>query len=81
LEINQTIIVIGKTTFGFLEKGVLFQMERGVQHRAFEDLEKKLSSTPILEFFDFTKLFEVHTKASDFAIERVLVQEVHLIFF
>jgi hypothetical protein len=56
-------------------------MERGAQHRAFEDLKNKSSSTPILEFFDFTKLFEVHTKANDFAIEGVLMQEVHLNFF
>lgn len=56
-------------------------MERGGQHKAFEDLQKTISSTLILEFFDFTKLFKVHTKASDFAIEEVLMQEVHLNFF
>jgi hypothetical protein len=36
------IIVNGKTTFGFPEKGVFFRMEKGAQHRAFEDLKKKI---------------------------------------
>jgi hypothetical protein len=48
----------------------------------FEDLKrKKLSSTPILKFLDFTKLFKIHTNASDFTIGRVLMHEGHSITF
>jgi len=42
------------------------------QHKAFEDLEDKLSSTLVLKFLHFTKLFKVHIDANDFAIEGVL---------
>jgi hypothetical protein len=32
----------------------------------------------MLKFLDFMKPFEIHTNASDFAIEGVLMQEGHL---
>ncbi len=45
----------------------------------FEDLKNKLSSAPILKFLDFTKLFEAHIDANDFAINGVLMQDGHSI--
>ncbi len=47
----------------------------------FEDLKNKLSFAPILKFLDFTKLFEAHIDANDFAIGGVLMQDGHLIAF
>lgn len=51
------------------------------QQKAFEDLKKKLSSTPMLKFPNFTKSFKVHTNISDFVISAVLMQNEHLITF
>jgi hypothetical protein len=70
-----------KLLLDFLKKEFSFKWkeELNIGHLRLE--KKKLSSTPILEFFDFTKMFKVHTKASDFDIERVLMQELHLFFF
>lgn len=51
------------------------------QQKSIEDLKEKLLSTHDLKFPDFTKLFEVHTDVNNFAFERVLMQEVHLISF
>jgi hypothetical protein len=51
------------------------------QQRAYEDLKEKLSSTPMLKFLDFTKLFEVHIDVSDFTIGGVLMQNGHPITF
>jgi hypothetical protein len=48
---------------------------------AFEDLKEKLSSALVLKYPNFTKLFKVHIDASDFTIERVFMQEKHLIAF
>jgi hypothetical protein len=47
----------------------------------FEDLKNKLSFAPVLKFLDFTKLFEVHIDANDFAIDGVLMQDGHSISF
>jgi hypothetical protein len=47
------------------------------QQRTFEELNKKVSSAPILKFPDFTKLFKVHIDASDFAIDGVFIQDGH----
>ena len=43
-------------------------------YRAFGELKRRLTSTPVLKFPKFKKPFEVHTDASDFAI-GLLMQE------
>jgi len=44
--------------------------------RVFEDLKRKRAviDDPVLQLPDYTKPFEVHTDASDYAIGGVLVQ-------
>lgn len=42
---------------------------------AFEKLKQAMSTTPALALPNFTKLFEVHTDASNVGIGAVLVQE------
>ncbi|RVW79075.1 Transposon Tf2-12 polyprotein [Vitis vinifera] len=49
--------------------------------QAFEDLKRVVTEEPVLALPDHTKVFEVHTDASDFAIRGVLMQERHLIAF
>jgi hypothetical protein len=44
------------------------------QQRAFEGLKEKFSFALVLRFPNFTKLFKVHTNASDFAINGVFMQ-------
>ena len=43
--------------------------------QAFEDLKKALTEEPVLALPDHTRVFEVHTDASDFSIGGVLMQE------
>ncbi|KAI5674227.1 hypothetical protein M9H77_14591 [Catharanthus roseus] len=45
--------------------------------RAFEDLKKAICKDPVLSLPDYSKPFEVHTDASDFAIGGVLMQDGH----
>ena len=40
-----------------------------------------MSEEPVLALPDHTKVFEVHTNVSDFAIGGVLMQDRHLIAF
>jgi hypothetical protein len=55
-----------------LKKDLSFEWQKE-QHKVFEDLKKTFLSTPMLKFLDFTKPFEVHIDANDFAIERVFM--------
>jgi hypothetical protein len=60
-----------KPLFDFLKKELSFKWKD--EHRAFEDMKEKLLSTLVLKFLNFTKLFKVHTNASDFIIEGVFM--------
>jgi hypothetical protein len=60
----------------YLKKELPFKWKEE-QQTTFEELKEKLSSTPILKFPNFTKLFEVHINASDFAIYGVFIQDGH----
>jgi len=44
---------------------------------AFEVLKKDVTEEPVLPLLDFSKPYEVHTDASDFAIGGALMQEGH----
>jgi hypothetical protein len=46
-----------------------------------ENLKEKFSFALVFKFPDFTEPFKVHTDASDFAIDGVLMQNGHLITF
>uniref|UniRef100_A0A1S4CL82 Reverse transcriptase/retrotransposon-derived protein RNase H-like domain-containing protein n=1 Tax=Nicotiana tabacum TaxID=4097 RepID=A0A1S4CL82_TOBAC len=49
--------------------------------KAFEGLKTAVTEEPVLALPDFSKTFEVHTDASDFAIGGVLMQDKHPIAF
>jgi hypothetical protein len=63
-----------------LKKKLSFEWKEE-QQKAFEDLKSKLSFTHVLRFPNFTKPFEIHTNASDFAISGVFMQDGHPIAF
>ena len=63
-----------------LKKGKAWTWEEKYQ-QAFEDLKKAVTEEPVLALPDHTKVFEVHTDASDFAIRGVLMQERRPIAF
>ena len=44
-------------------------------------MKKALTEKPVLVLPDHTRVFEVHTDASDFAVGGVLMQERHPISF
>ncbi|KAK3008924.1 hypothetical protein RJ639_014706 [Escallonia herrerae] len=44
---------------------------------AFSAMKRAMSEDPVLALLDVSKSFEVHTNASDFALEGVLMQECH----
>ncbi|XP_055814610.1 uncharacterized protein LOC129884317 [Solanum dulcamara] len=48
---------------------------------SFEDLKAAVTEEPVLALLDFSKTFEMHTDASDYAIGGVLMQERHPIAF
>ncbi|KAL5556914.1 hypothetical protein UlMin_039150 [Ulmus minor] len=48
---------------------------------SFDDLKKAISEEPVLCLPDHSKMFELHTDASDFAIGGVLMQEGRLIAY
>ena len=55
-----------------LKKGKAWTWDEKCQ-QAFEDLKKAVTKEPVLALPDHTRLFEVHTDASDFAIRGVLM--------
>ncbi|RVW76807.1 Transposon Ty3-I Gag-Pol polyprotein [Vitis vinifera] len=57
-----------------LKKNKAWEWDERCQ-QAFEDLKKAVTEEPVLALPDHTKVFEVHTDASDFAIGGVLMQE------
>ncbi|RVW98232.1 Retrovirus-related Pol polyprotein from transposon 17.6 [Vitis vinifera] len=63
-----------------LKKNKAWEWDESCQ-QAFEDLKKAVTEEPVLALPDHTKVFEVHTDASDFAIGGVLMQERHPIAF
>ncbi len=71
---------MAKPLLDFLKNELFFEWKEE-QPRAFEDLKNKRSSALMLRFLDFIKPFEVHIDASDFAIDKVLMQDGHPIAF
>ncbi len=69
-----------KLRWNLLKKEPSFKW-KDEQQKVFEDLKKKLSSTPMLKFPNFTKSFKIHANTSDFVINGVLVQDGHPITF
>ncbi|RVW61382.1 Transposon Ty3-I Gag-Pol polyprotein [Vitis vinifera] len=63
-----------------LKKNKAWEWDERCQ-QAFEDLKKVVTEESVLALPDHTKVFEVHTDASNFAIGRVLMQERHSIAF
>ena len=63
-----------------LKKGKAWTWDEKCQ-QAYEDLKKAVTEEPVLALPDHTKVFEVHTDASDFATGRVLMQERRPIAF
>ncbi|KAK2992294.1 hypothetical protein RJ640_020287 [Escallonia rubra] len=63
-----------------LKKGKTWEWSKRCQS-AFEGLKTAVMEEPVLALPDHTKIFEVQTDASDFAIGGVLMQEGHPIAF
>ncbi|KAK3014866.1 LOW QUALITY PROTEIN: hypothetical protein RJ639_007967 [Escallonia herrerae] len=63
-----------------LKKGKTLEWSKRCQ-TTFEGLKEVMTEEPILALPDHTKVFELQTDASDFAIGGVLMQEGHLIAF
>ena len=57
----------------FLKKNKVWELDKMCQ-QAFEDLKKVVTEEPVLALPDHTKVFEVHTDASDFAIGEFHMQ-------
>jgi hypothetical protein len=64
-----------------LKKSVVTYEWEEACDEAFETLKGILVKAPMLKLPDFDKDFEIHSDASDFAIEGVLVQEGRLMAF
>ena len=63
-----------------LKKGRAWTWDEKCQ-QAYEDLKKEVTEEPVLALPDHTKVFEVHTDASDFAMGGVLMQKRRPIAF
>ena len=57
-----------------LKKGRVWEWSAGCQ-QAFDRLKRAITEEPVLALPDYTKPYEVHTDASDFAIDGVLMQD------
>ncbi|KAK3038626.1 hypothetical protein RJ639_027289 [Escallonia herrerae] len=68
------------TASHLLERGKTWEWSKRCQ-TAFEGLKEAVTEEPILALPDHTKVFELQTNASDFAIGGVLMQEGHPIAF
>lgn len=71
---------VAKPLLDLLKKKLSFEWG-DEQQKAFEDFNKKISSSLVLIFFNFMKPFELHNNASNFAIGGVFMQDGHLINF
>nr|CAN63369.1 hypothetical protein VITISV_016446 [Vitis vinifera] len=63
-----------------LKKNKAWEWDERCQ-QVFEDLKKAVIEEPVLALPDHTKVFEIHTDASDFAIGGILMKERHPIVF
>ena len=65
---------IAKPLYHLTERGASFCWSEECQY-AFEDLQVKLTTAPVLAYSNFEKPFTLDTDASDFGIRAVLSQE------
>ena len=63
-----------------LKKNNAWEWDKRCQ-QALKDLKKVVTKNPVFALSDHTKVFEVHTDASDFAIGGVIMQDRHSIAF
>ena len=63
-----------------LKKGRVWEWSAGCQ-QAFDPLKRAITEKPVRALPDYTKPYEVHTDASDFAIGGVLMQDGRPIAF
>ena len=66
-----TNLIKGSQTFSWSER----------EQHAFDQLKKVVCAQPVLQLPDFSKPFEIHTNASDFAYGSVLMQDGHPIAY
>jgi hypothetical protein len=63
---------MGKPLSNLLKYELSFKWKKE-QQKAFKDIKEKLSSSPVLKYLDFTKMFKVHIYAIDFTIKGVFM--------
>jgi hypothetical protein len=63
---------MGKPLSNLLKYELSFKWKKE-QQKAFKDIKEKLSSSPVLKYLDFTKMFKVHIDAIDFTIKGVFM--------
>jgi len=67
---TEKFLKIARSLTKFTEKNVKFEWSVE-QQKAFEELKDKLTTAPVLNYFDFSKEFNVTTDASDYAIDAI----------